>query len=70
MCMWERYVGSQAAAVLIRRLYVLTWIPAWCGVFFHLSCGHYGHLYHLPCVIYEVLCISIPLTAESIGTIR
>lgn len=32
--MWERYVGSQAAAVLIRRLYVLTWIPAWCGVFF------------------------------------
>ena len=32
--MWERYVGSRTAAVLIRRLYVFTWIPAWCGVFF------------------------------------
>jgi hypothetical protein len=33
----ERGVGSQAVAVRIERLYVLTWIPAWRGVFLRFS---------------------------------
>ena len=32
-----RDVGSQAVAVRIERLYVLTWLSAWCGVFLVLA---------------------------------
>jgi len=63
----ERYVVSQAAAVLIRRLYVLTWIPAWRGVFFlrSLWTSISSPVCHLRGTVYFD-----PPLCWSIGTIR
>ena len=61
-------VGSHAIALRIGRLYVLTWILAWCGVFLVLS-AYLSHssIYIISCHISEGLSIPTTFTTGSIG---
>jgi hypothetical protein len=59
---WE--LGGRCSDQTIARLHVDTGV-VW-GFLISLAVTMDIYIHHLPCVIYEVLCISIPLTAESV----
>jgi hypothetical protein len=63
-----RGVGSQAVAIRVARLYVLTWISAWCGVFLGFHQSSSLHIYIISCHVYEVPSSLETFTTDFIGT--